>query len=152
MKSNPANRRILSEGWFTTPRLTHQRDLIRAFVVGVLNADMFYFGYQTPPNFQEIIDYVARKVNELVGKEEIVNISPVDASRRLVSWASECSDFLDWGEPVGITIVTATSAPFKTRQAMDLDAVRQNIAVHLRDMHRLMDDFDKRFAEGKRGD
>ena len=147
MKSNPTNRRILSEGWFKTPRLTHQRDLICAFAVGVLNADMFYLGYQTPPNFQEILDYVARKVHELVGNEEIVNISPVDASHRLVSWASECSGFLDWGEPTGITIVTSTSAPHKTRQAMDLEAVHQAIAVHLRDTHRLLDDFEMRFAD-----
>jgi hypothetical protein len=69
-----------------TPRMRFNRDsqqsvhiatIITGFAVGVLKADMYFKGYRLPPNFSQVVDYVAERAQAMPWKTQMDGVVQV---------------------------------------------------------------------------
>lgn len=140
--------RLSKDTEWATPRYHHIHDLVTAFAVGCLQADMWHDGYTIPPNFENIINWVAFCIQKYFDNEEVPKVSLFEIRDLYMKWASENPHFLEWNKTDKlINFVTRNSPVPKERDFIDLDALVHNAALFLRDKLRKNNTFDKKFDE-----
>jgi hypothetical protein len=115
---------------WSTPRYHHTSTLVQAFAQGVLSADPWYVGYQTPPNFEHRINQFSLAIQQKYEGEEVPKLS-------LLDMRDFCDIFLhmncmEWNEVEGPEFCSRYSATLKKRSFIDLDAAKHNVCLFLR--------------------
>lgn len=143
---------------WNTAKYIHVSSILRAFVYGVLSADMWHTNYKLPPNFESVVNWIAFCIQRKWPTEEIPCVSILELEQLFREWAFEHPDFKKWNESPNntlISVVTRYSEIPDTRDFIDLDALLRNAAVYVRNYHREFERFDSDFelkysiSEGK---
>jgi len=140
---NVANTRAILEAdpeW-VTQKLVHPAILVQCFVQGVTTADTWYSGYKLPPNFENVVNYVAFHVQRK-WKDSTIMLSLLDFEDFLRDICPENPFFVAWN--VGTGIMVPVDEPI-SRQWISLDAIYRNATIALRDDNRLNEAFEIAF-------
>lgn len=113
---------------------------------GVLSADEWHHGYSVPPGLAEVLDHVARRVQERWKSEvEQVTLCELeDFYRECIETSPTAKAWNEWDGPDVLAVSRYSSTP-NARSFIDLDALVRNAAVHLRDQRRREKAFDEEF-------
>ena len=138
--------RLWGDPEWTEQRWTHRKDIIRAFLVGVVNADGWFTGYTLPPNLETVANALcAAQVLKFKGDDESVNVSLLDIEAFFREFINETPLCKEWNEFPGSGFVTRYDATPKQRTFIDLDALIRNAAIHIRTDRRDFDRFNAEF-------
>lgn len=147
-KANLANEvRLLNDPEWTTPNYIHVHNIVIAFAHGVLSADPWYHGYSVPPGLAEVLDHVARRVQER-WKSEVEQVSLAeleDFYQECIETSPAAKAWNEWDGPDVVAVSRYSPTP-SARSFIDLGALVRNAAVCVRDQWRR----EKAFERGVR--
>ncbi len=137
---------LLRDPEWATPTYLHVHNIVIAFAFGVLSADPWYHGYSTPPGLAEVLDHVARRVQERWKSEvEKVTLCELeDFYRECIETSPTATAWNEWDGPDVVAVSRYSSTP-NARSFIDLGALVRNAAVHVRDQWRREKAFDEAF-------
>lgn len=143
--------RLSQDPEWTKKRYTHLHNLIIAFSVGILRADLWFKNYDIPSNFSDVLNHLAIKINNKWDLDiPVVELSLLEIEDLYREAMADNSHFKQWtsvkeGEP-NIQIGSAFDSLGVERSSMDSDAIIRNASIFLRDERRKRDQFDAEFA------
>jgi len=124
-----------SDPEWATQKPVHPGTLMQCFVQGVMAADTWYPGYTLPPNFENVVNYVAFHIN----RQNAVMLSLLEFEDFLRDICPENPFFVAWS---GYKVPFAKPT---SRQCISHDEVYRSATVALRNDNRLNEAFDAAF-------
>jgi hypothetical protein len=144
-------RRLWDDAEWTTLRFTSLKEIVTAFMVGTMRADMWCDGYSLPPNFDVVMNAMCGAVVVKFGNAEFCEASLLDLEAFYHEFIDATPLCREWNDFPGSGFISATSPAPTSRTFIDLDALIRNAAIYIRDDRRQFDafnaDFDRRHAE-----
>lgn len=141
-------RRLWDDPEWTAQRYTSLKEIVTAFMVGVMNADQWFNGYSLPPNFETVVNAMCGAVVSKFGADEFRNVSLLDVEAFFNEFIDATPLCREWNDFPGSGFISAATPPPKERTFIDLGALVRNSAIYIRDDRRAFDafnaDFDKR--------
>ncbi len=134
---------------WSTPKYVHVAELLTSFAVGVLSADPYHKGYKVPPDYEAVVNWIAWKIREKFGGEEVVKISLMEIREWFLAWGNENPAFRKWGEPKDpgtiVGVVSRYSSTPTERDFISLEVIAHNAALYIRNQRRKNANFDYAF-------
>lgn len=139
---------------WTEPRWMQLKDIVKAFLIGVIEADAWYVGYSVPPNFEVVANSLCGAVvTKFKGDSNAsVKASLLDLEafyREFIDATPLCREWNDWP---GSGIVTRYDSTPRERTFIDLDALVRNAAIYVRNNRREFDAFNADFEKREAGE
>lgn len=138
-------RRLWDDAEWTTPRFTILKDVVKAFAVGVIQADAWFVGYSLPPNFEVVCNSLCGAVETKFSKEDGKEISLLDIQAFYREFIDATPPCREWNDFPGESFVSRYSSMPTERTFIDLDALVQNACNCIRNDRREFDRFDAEF-------
>ena len=128
----------------------HIHTIITAFSVGILNSQQFYWGYQLPPNFAKVMDYMSVALQKEFNSEEVPRVNLIKMRGVYKRLAFQSPEYLDWNNignnpGKGIHGVSRFSSIPSEPSFIDLDVPPHNAVLYLRGEMRANKKFDEDF-------
>lgn len=147
---NEHKKRLEQDPEWNIPKYYHIHTLVTAFIVGIMNADVWHKNYRIPPNVENVVNWISFNLQRHFKNDEIVKISLIEYKKLVSSWAYENPNFRKWNESddeTPIAIVSRYSSIPDKRDFIDLDVIIHNASIFLRDEKRKNEAFDREFDE-----
>jgi len=123
-----------SDPEWATQKPVHPGTLMQCFVQGVMAADTWYPGYTLPPNFENVVNYVAFHINRKW--KDVVMLSLLEFEDFLHDVCPENPFFVAWNVGSGSGFRVPFAKP-TSRQYISLHEVYRGATVALRNDNRL---------------
>lgn len=128
----------------------HMHTIIEAFAIGVLSSYPYYQGFQMPPNFEKVMNYMSLKLQEEFNNEEVPDVSLLKMRGIFIRLAKNCPDYVAWndigsGKTGEIKCVSRYDTTPKSPDFIDLDVPPRNAINYLRRHMRETKAFDEKF-------
>lgn len=138
--------RLWSDPEWSEQRWVHRKDIVRAFLVGVIDADAWFSGYSVPPNLEIVANVLCGAISvKFAGKDELVKASLLDLEALYREFIDATPFVREWNDYPGSGIVSRFSATPSERTFIDLGALTRNAAIHIRNDRREFDRFNAEF-------
>lgn len=143
--------RLCSDPEWTEKFHYHIHTIITAFSVGILQSYPFYWGYQLPPNFTKVMDYMSSALQKEFNNEEVPQVNLIKMRGVYKRLAFQSPDYLDWnniGNPEGgFHAVSRYSSIPSEPSFIDLAVPPHNAVLYLRSEMRATKKFDENFKK-----
>lgn len=141
-----AERRTWDDPEWTEPRCTMLKEIVAAFLVGIVRADAWFTDYTLPPNLELVANLLSAAVIAKCGvADELTHLSLLDIQAFYREFIDGCAEVKAWNDYPGSGFVTRYSATPAERTFIDLDALIQNACNFIRNDRREFDEFNADF-------
>lgn len=143
--------RLCADPEWTEKEYFHIHTLILAFSDGILSSYPHYKGFQLPPNFEKVMNFMSLELQKYF-TDEVPQVNLMKMRGLYKKIAMKCPEYLSWNkignpEPNGIYGVSRDTPTRNTPDFIDLDVPPHNACLYLR-MHKREDKkFEKEFKE-----
>jgi hypothetical protein len=141
--------RLRSDPEWTEKNHFHIHTIINAFSVGILNSHQFYWGYELPPNFAKVMNYMSNALQNEFKNEVVPQVNLIKMRGVYKRLAFQSPEYLDWnniGNPgEGVYAISRFSSIPSEMSFIDLAVPPHNAVLYLRGETRATKKFDEDF-------
>ena len=156
LASQEQRERLCADLEWTEKTCYHISTIISAFAIGILDSYPYYRGFQMPPNFEKVMNYMALKLEEEFAEYDVKGLLPTVNLIKLKGvykrLAMGCPEYVEWNS---INVSPDENVRFSTvydgvgnePEFIDIEVPPHNACLYLRAKTRENKAFDKIFEK-----